>query len=202
MAKVKCNVARMTTTDLYVFGLYLVGSMTDNPVYAELQHLLPPLEEASEDLRIAAVDAANNGGRRDHIHQRSCVAKVCELINDLVPRVQTASGGDEANITSAGFEVRKGRGPSQTPETPHSVHTLLTPLTGVMLLRWKGHRHAHYYHVEMQRNNGEWVVVATSTRCGVTITGVDSGKHYTLRIISFGTGGRSAMSKIMLLRAA
>jgi hypothetical protein len=202
MAKVKCNVARMKDLDLVAFARNMVTSMTGNPVYADLQGFLPTLSAATEEMADAIREATFNGGRIEHVHKRTCVQKVGDLINALVPRVQAASGGDELKIMSAGFDVRKGRGPSQVPETPHALRTLLTRHDGMMQLRWSGHRHAHYFQVSMQQPDGEWEVVATTTRCAADLTGLVTGKRYAMRITAFGTGGRMAVSGIVALRAA
>ena len=202
MAKVKCNVARLQDFDLIAFARHIVTSMTGNPVYAALQSYLPPLSVATEEMATAINEAVFNGGRLEHAHKRSCVQKVGELINDLVPRVQAASGGVDLKIMSAGFDVRKGRGPASVPETPHALRTLLTRHDGMMQLRWSGHRHAHYFQVSMQQPDGEWEVVATTTRCAADLTGLETGKRYTMRITAYGTGGRSAVSITMVMRAA
>lgn len=202
MAKVKAGISRLTSTGLVEKAGTIVTSMTGNPAYASLQTLLPPITAAADELAAANQAAKFNGGKKEHEQKRVADAALRVLINALVPQVQTASGGVAETILSAGFDTVKRPEHHPAPQEPQKLEALLTAYEGNIKLRWAHDKYADYYQVQMLDEKGEFAVVSTTTRANHTLTGLESGTKYTLRVVAVNTAGTSPASEPIIAKAA
>ena len=69
-------------------------------------------------------------------------------------------------------------------------------------LRWAHDKYADYYQVQMLDEKGEFAVVSTTTRANHTLTGLESGTKYTLRVVAVNTAGTSPASEPIIAKAA
>ena len=202
MAKVKAGISRLTSTGLVEKAGTIVTSMTGNPAYASLQTLLPPISAAADDLAAANQAAKFNGGKKEHEQRRVSEAALRTLINNLVPQVQTASGGVAEVILSAGFDTVKRPEHHPAPNEPQKLEALLTAYEGSIKLRWATDKHADYYQVELVDDKEVFEVVATTTRANHMLTGLESGRKYTIRVVAVNTAGTSPASEPIIAKAA
>jgi hypothetical protein len=192
MDKAKAGISRLNSEGVIGKGQTIVEKMTGNPVFVDLQAELPAITTAINNLVDANNEAKFVGGKIAHEHKRVCDATLRRLINILLPQVQTASGGDAVKKPEHG----------EKPGTPQNFKSLFTAYDGQVKMHWKGDKLAIYYQLEMLDEQGKWIVVATTSRCTCTVSGLASGKACTFRVFAMGAIGASPVSDSVTAKAA
>ncbi len=202
MAKVKAGISKLGTEELISRGQTMYTMMVDNPVFASLAALLVLFKTALENLVNANNDARNIGGRVAHEHKRAAELIVRTMINDMAPQVQTLTGGDPVKIVDGGWELVKKPEHGERPATPGNFRSILTAYAGSIKLHWTGNKLALFYQLEQQDADGNWNVVALTSRNRFNVTGLTSGKEYSFRVLAMGSVGASAYTDELTARAA
>jgi len=202
MAKLKDGVSRLSSAALVIKGRNIVTLMTGNPVYSGLQALLPAIADACNALDISNQEAQFVGGKLVFEAKRNGEALLRSLISALAPAVQAASGGDAEKILSAGFDVARKQQRHGVPDAPEGLQAVYTPFEFTLKFRWTGQEAAKFYQLEQLEEDGNWTVVATTTRTTHTVKGLVSGQRYSFRAIAVGAAGSSAASQVVSAKAA
>ncbi len=202
MARIKFNASRLSSEDLLTLSRNIVTMMTGNPVYITLQGDLPALAAACDALAAVDQEVLFHGGKLAYERKRICVQEVGYLVNELAHRVAAVSGGDTAKILSAGFHVRKEPEAPQTPHAPKGVTYERTGFEDSIKLRWEPQRNVRFHHVQCQQVDGSWVLVGTTTRCSIILSGLEPGKLFTFRVVAFSALGAGPNSGEVTVRAA
>ncbi|MBK8341574.1 MAG: fibronectin type III domain-containing protein [Flavobacteriales bacterium] len=190
---VRVGTKRLPAGELVTRGRNHVRLLTGNPDFAGLQHMLPELEVACEELDLANRVYEFNKGRQDLFLRDSAYEELRQNIRNLAGMVQSLSHGDASLIRSAGFEVRKKRQPSQPMPAPQNLRTLHTRYPGCIELRWNGVKNRRIYKVFMTEGDPaqleNYEMIKVTARNYFTIEHLASGSTYTFRVVATGRTG-------------
>ena len=203
---VRIGTKRLPAGEMVTHGRNHVRLLTGNPDFAGLQHMLPELEEACDELDVAERVYQFNKGRQDLFLRNNAQGQLKWKIRELAGMVQSLSHGDASLIRSAGFEVRKKRQPSQPMPAPQNLRTLHTRYPGRIELRWNGVKNRRIYKVFMTEGDPaqleNYEMIKVTARNYFTIEHLASGTTYTFRVVAQGVLGDGPMSDITCAKAA
>ena len=115
------------------------------------------------------------------------------------------SEGVEANILSAGFDVRKAPEPITTIGQPQDLRARLTGFSGTVGLDWDSVYGARYYQVwitDGDPTKGEWTLAGVTTKSRHTVDHLTPGTFYSFRVNAVGARAESVYSDTATLMAA
>jgi hypothetical protein len=201
MAKVKLNFKSLSMPEKITRARIIVQNMTTNAV--NFPNPTPKLSDVT--VVIDAAEQAYNAAliARDISKQRTAeleqqVDALDTMAGRLASFVESASGGKEDIILSAGMEVRA---PSLASGQPPAAPTSLTATTGdhegELDLTWNASSNAKSYIVERSPNpptDTSWSQAAVVTTSKTTIDGLTSGAKYWFRVAAVGGSGQSGWS--------
>ena len=204
---VKPGLTDLTSKALVEKGRNNVDMLTGNASYTLPAGFLANLTTACDTLEQANEEVLFFGGKVNHQAKRAAEAVVRNIIRELAGLVQQQSGGDEAKILSAGFDVRRRGTPVDKLSTVENLRPVLTPFTNQVVLRWKAERNAANYEVFINREDptkeASWERVAFTSRATCTVDGLESARHYWFRVQAIGRKGlMSPMSQVIKVLAA
>ncbi|MDX6692428.1 MAG: hypothetical protein QOF02_31 [Blastocatellia bacterium] len=199
--KVKLNFNALSISEKITRARIIVQNMTANTV--NFPNPTPKLAEVT-----AVIDAAEQAYNaaltaRDISKQRTAELEqqedaLDEMASRLVGFVESASGGKEDIILSAGMDVRA---PSLASGQPPAIPSSLAPTTGDkdgdVDLSWNASSNARSYVVQSSQTptvETSWTQAAIVTTSKTTISGLVSGTKYWFRVAAVGGGGQSGWS--------
>lgn len=189
-SRVVINFSRGKYSDqgLITKSLFVIEKMTGNLNFLEPVISLPSFQEMVDKYELL-VKKAVDGTKQDTV-QKNAQREIVEFnLKQLAYDVQTISGGDEAIILSAGFEVAK----KPTAVGPLEQATGLSVKTGsnkgTVSLSCNIVDQASFYEFEYTSApvtpESIWQK-HTSTKHRMEIVGLTSGKQYTFRVSGAG----------------
>lgn len=201
MARVKLNFAKLSLTEKIARARLIVSKMTANA--AAFPNPVPALSEVT-----AAIEAMDKS-YRDALEARARAKELTAQLEDdedalaslmsrLVSFVDSASGGDEQVILSAGMDVREPSVPtSQPPAPPQNLNATAGDKDGEIDLSWDTVPGAVSYIVQMSSNpptDNSWSQAAIGTASKQSVGGLTSGQKYWFRVAAIGSAGQSGWS--------
>lgn len=201
MAKVKLNFAKLPLPEKVTRARLIVAKMAANP--ADFPNPVPSLTEVT-----AALEAADKS-YRDALDARArskqLTAQLAEdedaldtAMTRLASFVDSASGGSEEVILSAGMDVREPSVPTnQPPATPQNLNATAGDKDGEIDLSWDTVPGAASYIVQMSSNpptDSSWTQAAVGTASKQSVGGLTGGQKYWFRVAAVGSAGQSAWS--------
>lgn len=205
MAKPKLDLRNKTDTELVAYAQAHVAAMTGNANYAT-----PTPDTAAF---AAQITAFNDAITEANTAQQAAQTKTAEKLGQrslmeqaLTQRgnyVETTSGGDEAKILSAGFDVRSAPTPPAAPTVPANLTATMGDHEGEIDLQWAPPKGAKSYIVECSTYAvpRTWQQVKIVTRSSLTVPDLTPGEVYAFRIKAIGGGGESDWSDEAVERA-
>jgi hypothetical protein len=187
-------------------GKAIVKSMTGNPDFPSPPFTMAALAAIVQALEDAFIARANHGGGTlftSVIEEKENIYD--EAMRSMWRYVNTASGGNEAVIRSAGMDVRKQRGKAQVPAAASSVSAEPGLLSGSIDLRWKRPAYALAHNIYMTddiENPASWKLEGQTTNTRFTRTGLEPLKIYWLKVEAIGSAGVGAASDPAMTHAA
>ena len=205
MAKPKLDLKSRTDTELAAFAQAHVMAMTGNANYAT-----PTPDAAAFAAQITAFnDAITAADTAQQAALQKTAAKLAQrtlmeqALNQRGNYVENASGGDEAKILSAGFDVRSGPAPAAPPPVPTNLSVTMGDHEGEMDLQWTPPKGAKSYIVECSTYAvpRTWQQVKIVTRSSLTVPDLTPGEVYAFRVKAIGSAGESDWSDEAVERA-
>jgi hypothetical protein len=187
MAKIRTNVSNYTDAALLVKASYIVTSLTNNPHFV---NPVPPL--TSVQTAIDAFDEAlTNGkpGKEGTIIKRDCRATLETLLGDLALFVQLSSKGDEAILSTSGFDLASKPMPVGVLPKPENFAVKPGDSKGSVKLSMKAIDGAKSYLYEYTKapatEQSIWTAIPVS-RSFVVVDDLTSGSQYSFRAVGIG----------------
>jgi hypothetical protein len=193
MAKVKLELRSKTDEQLRVFTANHIAAITGNPYYATPDPSAAVYDGAQGSFsdildEIIALETELKAKRatRDDIRAQLEAATTARGAY-----VEKASGGDEAKILSAGFEVQATGSATTSLPAPTGLAATMGDNEGEVDLGCDALTKAKTYIFEMREHSdiaapGPWAQVKISTRSSATVNGLVSGKKYAFRVRALG----------------
>jgi hypothetical protein len=225
--KVSLKLSERTVDNKVEFGKSIVVSMTSNTNFPTPTPALPSVTTAINALDAAKV-AAIGGGKSKTALMHQCEDTLDSILLQLanyvesVANAKAAAGGDaKALITSAGMDYKKQSSSTAVPDAPINIKAETTKSEGEILINWDKVMGAHVYVIEMSTDSSvvgsraigppaggivtptivTFTLVKILSQRKFTLTGLDSGTKYALRVYAVGTHGYSPYSNVVVAKA-
>lgn len=174
----------------------VITAMTGNPTYAAPVPPLPILTGLVDDLETKYQDAIN-GGKDKKALVRVALALLKDSSRTLTGYVQSASGGDEVRILSAGFDIKRPRTPVGILPPPANVRSVFGNVAGEIILRWAGVDGKLVYKVQMNDTTASgWTDYTYTGKNRLVVSGLVSDRVYEFRIACISAEGIGNYSDI------
>lgn len=199
MTKVKLNIRGLSVPEKIARARQIIAAMTGNPNFPSPQPPLAQLTAAVDQLEAdyAAAQAARQEARARTTAVNEAEEAVNRAFSTLGAHVESASGGDEGKIQSAGMDVRAPSTSSGVLDAPETLNATQGDMEGEIDCSWDKVERARSYIIEVSADpptSTSWKHAAVSTRSQVTVSGLSSGTKYWFRVAAVSPQGQSAWS--------
>lgn len=195
---------RVPPDKLAAKGRNHVRLLTGNPLFPELQTLLPPLAAACNEVDNVQQHYAFNRGRTDLVNRNNAQAWVVTLIRRLGAGVQTYAHGNREAILSAGFDTKRKHSRSQPMPAPPRLRARRTAYPGTVRLNWGGVRNKRSYFIEFTlgdiRDGATWRHLDSTGYNYYTATNLPSDAIVSFRITALGALGPGPVSDVATVK--
>jgi hypothetical protein len=198
MPKAKLNFRGLSVRDKIAKTRQIIDSITGNPIYPSPH---PPLADISAVLT-AIENKANEADATTQLRKTQTTElgaledQLDTLMTQLVSFIDSVAGGDEAKILSAGLDTRAT--PTTTtepPPAPSALNVTVGDRDGELDLSWDTVPGAKSYVVETSEDQpNAWKHSGVATRSKFTLSGLESGKRYWVRVSAINSVGQSGWS--------
>ncbi len=203
---VKLGHTRVTAVALVNKSRTNVTKMTGNPAFTTPNPALVEIKTAADALDLVVQSYNFSRSRQDKEQRDAAFAELKKLCSLLGSYVQNESKGEQALISSAGFETEKARQPLGVLPAPKNVRALRTPFPGQIEVRFGGVRGRIAYQLFLcegdPKMEADWSLYATTGKNRVMVQGLESDKAYFFRAVAIGAAGESAVSDPATAKAA
>lgn len=199
MAQITTNIAGLNISKKLEKGATIITKSTGNPLVPGNGPLLTAFSAAQTKLNAAnaAVLAMRDSYKLLMLEREQALSEWDDRCTALADLTQTATGGDENAIISAGFSVRGPNTPSQPVSTPENLTATTNGSPGITKLRWKPVHNAVNYLIQCSTDpdlESSWVLVDSSTKANAEVPGAVPGKVCWFRVSAIGATSESAWS--------
>lgn len=202
MKKIKLGLGNLSIPDKLARAREINRALTNNP---DFPTTIPPLTELTTltdalETKYDAAQAIRQQSMRSTSEQHDAEIAFEKGYSQLTGFLESATGGDETKILSAGVQV-KGSGPS-IPKVPTQTQRLSLSRgdnDGEVDAIWDPLPGARNYVLERTTDPPgtpatKWEQAGFSSKSSTTITGLTSGVRIWLRVAGIGTDGRGPWS--------
>ncbi|MGL4400442.1 MAG: fibronectin type III domain-containing protein [Luteolibacter sp.] len=206
MSKVKLALAGLTITEKTQLIDTVVTAMTGNAAYPSPNPTLAAVQAAGATLtaRTTAAEDIRKQSQIATLAQDTAEDAVDALLTQLASYVENASGGDAAQILSAGMGVRAEPSNNSLPTAPGPIATTTGDGPGEVDLAWPrlvaGKSFIVQYATEPTAPDGDWKFGTTSLKSSCTVGGLISGTRYWFRVAATGSAGQGPWSSPVTAR--
>jgi hypothetical protein len=180
------------------YGYSVIQALTGNLNFPNFADQIAALSAATDKLSASYTDAqtARQIAKSKTSIQDADDAAFAAVMADIARDVQTDSGGDKAQIESAGFSVRNTPAPVGLPDAPTDVTVVPSQTAGCADVSWKSKRGYRSFTIERAEDAPVPVfqVIGNTTKKYGTFNSMVSGRKYWFRVASVGPAGQSAWS--------
>jgi hypothetical protein len=197
MPKVKLNFTKLSIAEKLSRAQQIVASLTGNPNFPAPQPTLAQLNDALQAASITA-QKARQEAKTATSEQESKEETLNQLITQLGGHVESVSGGDETKILSAGLDVRATGSPgSDPPSLPKAVALTEGDHSNELDAGWDSVTGARSYVVQLSADPPtptSWQPGTVVARSHATLSGLQSGTRYWVRVAAVNANGQSGWS--------
>ena len=180
------------------YGYSVIQALNGNPNFPDFAAQIAALTAATDKLSASFTDAqtARQIAKSKTSIQDADDAAFAAVMANIARDVQTDSGGDKAEIESAGFSVRNTPAPVGLPDAPTDVTVVPSQTAGCADVSWKSKRGYRSFTIERAEDAPVPVfhVIGNTTKKFGTFNSMVSGRKYWFRVASVGPAGQSAWS--------
>jgi predicted phage tail protein len=200
MPKAKLNSRGLSVPAKIAKARQIVASTTGNPNFPNPH---PPLADITAlvnatESKSAQRDATLQLGKTQTTELGALEDQLDALMNQFVSHVDSVSGGDEAKILSAGLDIRAAAtATTQPPPQPAALDVTAGDRDGELDASWDTVAGAKSYVIETSEDPPtptSWKHAGVSTKSRFTISGLQSGKRYWIRVAAINSAGQSGWS--------
>ena len=187
---IKRSYKRMKQDKANSFANVIHQRMKDDPQFAHLLPAVTELKTRNTAFELADANAAD-GGKKLTIIKNECFQAMLDQLDEVADGVEFMAKGDTKIALDAGFEL---------VAEPRSINSIATPTgltaednkdyTGYVNVKCKPDKDVVNYGIEYQKAGATtWQNGTTSTSSSVTLTGLEAGAYYNVRIYANGRKG-------------
>lgn len=204
MAKVKMNLRRKSLDQKLDLAANIVTNLTGNADFPNPNPPLPDLTTKRTDILAKKSELHDAQTTLDRLESEleTLERELDSLLSSEGAYIQSASGGDETRILSAGVEVADVPTPAGPVAAPGNLRATGGDLDGEADLAWDPVQGRDTYIAECASTaTGPWTQIYVGKKSSFTATSLTSGQLYYFRVRAVGTKGPGPWSDIAHKRA-
>lgn len=202
MRKLNLGFSRYSDPNLLVKSQAILASMTGNSFFSTPSPSLAILQTAIDEYA-TALSAAKEGGKTNVATKNAKRTALVQLLVGLGNYVTFTAAGDVVAMVSSGIDLSKEPQPSAPLPTPVIASVEDGVNAGelkVIIYKVAGARtYIYQYTQDPLTESSEWIS-RNSTLVKLTLSGLQSGKKYWIRVIAYGNNGQEVYSDPVLTR--
>jgi hypothetical protein len=198
MPKAKLNFRGLSVRAKISKSRQIVDSITENPTYpsphpplADISGVINAIESKSNE-----ADATTQLRKTQTTELGALEDQLDALMTQLASYIDSVAGGDEVKILSAGLDTRAT--PTTTtepPPAPSALDVTIGDRDGELDASWDTVAGAKSYVIETSEDQpNAWKHFGVAARSKFTLSGLDSGKRYWVRVAAINSIGQSGWS--------
>ncbi len=203
---VKLGHTRVTPVALVDKSRTNVTMLTGNLAFTAPNPTLAAITLATGRLDLANQAYSFNRGRVEKENRDTLFQELKDLRRMLGAYVQTESAGEQALISSAGFETEKVRMPKGVLPAPGNVRAIQMPYPGKIEVRFDGVDGRLVYQLFTcsgdPKLEANWALHSTTGKTQVVVEGLTTDSVYFFRVVVTGAAGASPVSDSATAKAA
>jgi hypothetical protein len=199
MSNVKAGVTNKNAAALIQHGRNVHTGLTNNPYVPTPAPTLVALEAGIDALETAndAYEAEKDVLKAKKAERDAALKALGSLLRTEAATVQTATGGDEAQILSTGFEVASTPAPLAQPNQVLDLRVTASDHEGALKASWKKAARAQRYELQASVDPPtptSWVMKGSSNKTRADVNTFTSGDRIWLRVRAVNAAGDGAWS--------
>jgi hypothetical protein len=202
MKKINLGLSRYTDAALLVLAQAILAALTGNAFFPTPVPALSLLQTVINDY-IAALSAAQEGGKTNVATKNARKQDLIELLIQLANYVMLTANGDEVMLTSSGFPLSKGKQPlppMQQPEILKLENGINSGELHITIGRVAGAKmYVYEYTLDPLADNPDWQS-SNSTLVKFIFNNLEAGKKYWFRVAAYGKNEQAVYSNPVLSR--
>ncbi len=203
--RVKLEVDDLSNPDLLAHGRHVETKLNEGTTFDTLDAKVTQLGGVLTALeaRINAVNDKETELEQAQVALDQQRAEAINVLASLGAGVESIAAGETTIMVASGFELHAERAPIGPLAAPQNVRAAFADHAGQVICRWGGVRGARSYIVECApENGGDWKHAGVTTKVSFTLTGLESGKKYRVRVCAIGAAGQGPWSDEAVKMAA
>lgn len=200
MRRIKLDFGRYGDAALLVLVQAIFAALTGNPFFPSPNPTLANFKTFI-DAYAAALSAAQDRGKNSVAAKNARKLELVNLLFNLALDTMQTADGDEEKLVSSGFPLTKIRGPKQPLGIPFILKVEVGANSGELHITIEFLPGARTFVIQYSEDplseTSEWISLNT-TRTKATITGLETGKRYRIRIVAYGTDNQMTVSDPVL----
>jgi hypothetical protein len=200
MSKAKLNFRNLSVTAKLAKAKQIVTALTGNPNFPNPNPSLSAVIAVimQTETTLAERDAAQQLAKTKTTELNTLEDKLDRVLSQLAAYVDSAAGGDEVKILSAGLDTRAAAtSTTNNPTQPERLHVTAGDHEGELDASWDTVPGARSYVIETSEDPPtptSWKHTGVSTKSRYTIERLESGKRHWVRVAAINTIGQSGWS--------
>jgi hypothetical protein len=202
MKKINLGFSRYSDAALLVLAQAILAALTGNAFFPTTVPALSLLQTVINDY-IAALSAAQEGGRTNVATKNARKQDLVDLLIQLANYVTLTANGDEVMLTSSGFPLSKERQPLPPLGQPEilklengvnsgELHITIGKVPGAKA-------YVYEYTLDPLADNPDWQS-SNSTLVKFIFNNLEAGKKYWFRVAAYGKNEQAVYSNPVLSR--
>jgi hypothetical protein len=172
----------------------IVSALTGNASFSTPIPSLATLTAKADALsaKVSAREAAKMALDEALSGLNTAEAQLDADLMSLMAYVESASGGDEAKILSAGFEIKGKAAPIGAMPQVEGLDSSIGDAEGRIILRWKSVKGAKTYEIQTCPDPitaAGWKAAGLSTKASLILDGLPTGGRCWFRVRAIGSAG-------------
>jgi hypothetical protein len=203
--RVKLEVDDLSEPELLAYGRKVQTKLQEGATFNPLDGKITMLAGALDalDARIKDVDQKETALEQAGAQLEQQRETVINILASLGAGVEHLAEGDTTIVLASGFDVQAERAPVGPLGAPQNLRVATADQEGQINVRWSKVHGARAYIVECApESGGEWKQAGVITKASFTLTGLESGKKYRVRVCAVGSAGQGPWSAEALKMAA
>jgi hypothetical protein len=187
---------RYTDKELNLKVDSIIVDMTGNAYFPNPTPTLAVVKECN-DRFTASLVKMEDGTKQDTANKKKNRAELEDLMQQLALNVQLVSGGDEAIILSAGFEVNRKAAPVGMLAKPTNLKVKAGENKGSLVITWDPVERATFYefkYTDAPSNGSSIWTMVTTTKHKFLLSELTSGKQYAVKVAGAGASSSRVWS--------
>ena len=204
-ANIRLALFSLTAVRLLALLRNVIAKLTGNALFPNPPVTLVDMKAKGDELQVA-IENATDGSKASKAARNALVLEVRAMLRRVADYVRMVANGDEAMLTTTGFEMAKQPAPVGVPGVAKDMQARMTNSKGGLELRWRSVHGAYGYQVWMTASDpnveANWEAIGYTTRASHLVTDLESLKSYWFCVSAIGSAGEGLQCDPAVGRAA